>query len=83
MEEEKEDLRLSQDPGGGTGCGCDGKHPCEGCYHWRGSQEWSRCCNYIFDEDKLRPCEPGNGCRVRRESTAKERMFAMKNSLFE
>ena len=79
----KRDFASSQGPGDGTGCGCEEKHPCDGCYYWRGNAEWSRCCNYVFDEDRLRPCEPGEGCLVRRESTARERMLAMKNSLFE
>ena len=49
----KRDFASSQGPGDGTGCGCEEKHPCEGCYYWRGNAEWSRCCNYVFDEDRL------------------------------
>lgn len=37
-------------------------NPCEGCVHWYGSYENNRCCNYIFDMEKSRPCPPGNDC---------------------
>lgn len=38
------------------------RHPCEGCYHWRG--DFYKCCNYIFDMGHMRPCEPGENCTV-------------------
>lgn len=61
MEEELDGL---QDHGGGTGPGSE--NPCEGCLHWYGCFETTRCCNFIFDMDKRRPCPPGKGCTVKR-----------------
>ena len=43
------------------------RHPCKGCFHWRGESFGSICCNYIFDEGHRRPCPPGQDCTVRRE----------------
>lgn len=40
---------------------------CEGCFYWRGESSNNQCCNYIFIEDKRRPCPPGEGCTVRKE----------------
>lgn len=72
MEEEKQDLTPSEDRGGGSGPGPDG-HPCAGCFHWRGWSENSICCNYIFDEDRRRPCPPGAECTVKRPRGKGER----------
>lgn len=38
---------------------------CEGCVYYRGDFETTKCCNYIFMEDKRRPCPPGKGCTVK------------------
>lgn len=38
---------------------------CEGCiYHGYAGGDW-RCCDYIFIEDKRRPCPPGKDCTVK------------------
>ena len=42
------------------------KHPCEGCiYLSMIGNSYLPCCNYIFMEDKRRPCPPGEGCTVK------------------
>lgn len=38
---------------------------CKGCYYWGGGGGCN-CCNYIFIEDKRRPCPPGKGFTVRK-----------------
>lgn len=46
-------------------------HPCAGCLHFYGAYDNNVCCNYIFDEGKLRPCPPGAKCTVKRPITCK------------
>lgn len=48
-----------------------GGHPCQGCLHFYGAYKVNRCCNYIFDTGKRRPCKPGEGCTVRRPAAGK------------
>lgn len=48
------------------------KHPCTGCVHFYGAYENNRCCNYLFDTGKRRPCPPGEGCTVKYIITCKE-----------
>lgn len=36
---------------------------CEDCVYFQGYS--MRCCNYIFIEDKRRPCPPGKDCTVK------------------
>lgn len=36
---------------------------CEGCWYYRGG--CTKTCDYIFLEDRPRPCPPGDGCTVR------------------
>lgn len=36
-------------------------HPCDGCIYC-GRIYDLHCCNYIFVEDKMRGCPPGEGC---------------------
>lgn len=39
---------------------------CADCFYYRRvhcENVW--CCNYIFIEDKMRPCEPGEKCTVK------------------
>lgn len=43
------------------------KSGCEGCIYYSADYEVNKCCNYIFIEDKRRPCPPGNDCTVRIE----------------
>ena len=45
---------------------------CEGCVYYGGDYEITKCCNYIFIEDKRRPCPPGKDCtvKVKRRSKA-------------
>ena len=53
-----------QSHGNGSGSGSEeGKHPCAGCWHWRG--DFYKTCNYIFDMGRKRPCEPGKACTER------------------
>ena len=39
---------------------------CIDCFYWKsmGKSE-DKCCNYIFVEDKIRPCHPGDECTVK------------------
>ena len=52
---------------------------CNGCVYKGIVQGHVPCCNYIFMEDKRRPCPPGEGCAVKttnreaRRKTAEER----------
>jgi len=48
-------------------------HPCKGCGYFYGAYENTRCCNYIFHTGHPRPCEPGAGCTVRKESPEGEK----------
>lgn len=50
----------------GRRSGNDAAHPCEGCLHYYGCYEITKCCNYIFDNGKPRPCKPGTECTVKR-----------------
>lgn len=38
---------------------------CKGCVYRGGLQEGTPWCKYVFMEDKLRPCPPGQGCIVK------------------
>lgn len=51
-------------------------HPCKNCRYWYGSYDGSRCCNYIFDIGKPRPCPPGDACTVRIEKELPEESCA-------
>lgn len=48
------------------------EHPCEGCLHYYGAYKINRCCNYLLDTDKVRPCPPGEGCTVKRPITCRQ-----------
>ena len=37
------------------------KH-CRGCVHYYGM---IKCCNYILDKGRSRPCPPGKDCTVK------------------
>ncbi len=41
------------------------KHPCYGCIYLSLVAGEHPCCNYIFMENKRRPCPPGEGCTVK------------------
>lgn len=43
------------------------EHPCKGCLHYYGN--YLRCCNYIFDTGRKRPCGSGVKCTVKRPIT--------------
>lgn len=45
---------------------------CCDCIYFRGHCDESVCCNYIFDEDRIRPCPPGIGCTVKVERKEKD-----------
>lgn len=38
------------------------KDNCNGCVYWA---KTTRSCDYIFVEDRMRPCPPGDACTVR------------------
>lgn len=38
---------------------------CRDCKYFHGHDGSVLSCNYIFMEDKKRPCEPGEGCTVK------------------
>lgn len=38
---------------------------CNGCIYKGVVENHLPCCNYIFMEDKMRPCPPGEGCTVK------------------
>ena len=49
---------------------------CKGCVY-RGIVQGSLpCCNYIFMEDKRRPCPPGEGCTVKTTNREAQRKGA-------
>lgn len=39
---------------------------CRDCYYWTGMNSGCYCCNYIFYENRKRPCPPGKDCTVKR-----------------
>ncbi len=50
------------------------KSPCEGCIYWKNlssclAAKAPRYCAYCHDTGHCRPCEPGEGCIVRKEKT--------------
>lgn len=70
MVQKQNDLTPSPERGNGIGPGPE--HPCKGCVHFYGAYSRNRCCNYIFDVGKRRPCPPGAACTVKRLITCKE-----------
>lgn len=46
-----------------------GADPCEGCWYRtplaESQQDGPKCCSYILDTKKRRPCPPGAGCTVK------------------
>lgn len=40
------------------------KH-CKGCVYYGGHSEPAMTCNYLFTEDRVRPCPPGAKCTVK------------------
>lgn len=38
---------------------------CRNCVYFGGASDHVCTCNYIFMEDKMRPCPPGKGCTVK------------------
>lgn len=38
---------------------------CRGCRYFYGSFDNMRCCNYLLETDKIRPCPPGEGRTVK------------------
>lgn len=48
-------------------------HPCSGCRHFYGYNNNVKCCNYLFDTGRLRPCPPGKDCTERRWKTKNRR----------
>ena len=41
------------------------EHPCAGCIHFYGAYRANKCCNYLFDTGRRRPCPPGSACTVK------------------
>lgn len=50
---------------GGITMAMNKNHPCHGCIYLSLVAGEHPCCNYIFMEDKRRPCPPGEGCTVK------------------
>jgi hypothetical protein len=65
--EDGEKLRRSSTSDGASLEFDKAKHPCAGCWHWRG--DFYKTCNYIFDMGRKRPCEPGKECTERSDIT--------------
>ena len=42
------------------------EHPCDGCEWFYAVYAVNRCCNYLLDTGRRRPCPPGKGCTVKR-----------------
>lgn len=42
------------------------QRPCIGCAYFGGENNVNNSCNYIFIEDKRRPCPPGKDCTVKK-----------------
>lgn len=49
---------------------------CNGCIYKGLVQGHVPCCNYIFMEDKRRPCPPGEGCTVKMTNREAQRKAA-------
>lgn len=49
---------------------------CNGCVYKGLVQGHVPCCNYIFMEDKRRPCPPGEGCTVKMTNREAQRKAA-------
>lgn len=47
---------------------------CHDCIYFHGRFDNSACCNYIFDEGKMRGCDPGKGCTKKVKRKSKRRM---------
>jgi hypothetical protein len=47
---------------------------CRNCMYFSGVSEYACTCNYIFIEDKMRPCPPGKGCTVKKKRPRQRRM---------
>lgn len=59
-------------PTAAAGTASGSEHPCAGCLHFYGAYAANRCCNYILDTGKRRPCPAGDGCTVKRLITCRE-----------
>lgn len=45
---------------------------CKGCIYFGWVARFG-CCNYIFMEDKRRPCPPGKGCTVKETKKTRQK----------
>lgn len=45
------------------------ENPCEGCYYWGGMTKYVKSCNYYLITGQRRPCDCGENCTVRRDSS--------------
>lgn len=63
---EERKRRYEMKRGHGTPISNPNAEYCEGCAYWYCDNN-VKCCNYIFEEDRRRPCPPGKGCTVRKE----------------
>jgi hypothetical protein len=41
-------------------------HPCDGCNYYYGLYHNTKCCNYLLDTNRRRPCPFGQGCTVKK-----------------
>lgn len=47
---------------------------CAGCIYFGWANSYLGCCNYIFMEDKRRPCPPGKGCTVKQKKKKEKKV---------
>lgn len=52
--------------------GSNSVHPCDGCVYMGIVSGQMPCCNYIFMEDRKRPCPPGDRCTVKKTGKYKK-----------
>lgn len=52
---------------------------CRNCVYFGGAADHVCSCNYIFMEDKMRPCPHGSGCIVKKKGIRKRRLWADRN----
>lgn len=50
-----------------------GEHPCNGCDFFYAEYAVNRCCNYLLDTGRRRPCAFGEGCTVKQTKGRKSR----------
>ena len=47
---------------------------CRNCAYFGGASDHVCSCNYIFIEDRMRPCPPGKGCTVKKKRSRRRKL---------